>query len=71
MASTVSNLATRLAIGGNQAAIATAIGGGVVATDVAALSAVLSALALSQDISIPLLSIATTPANQSTMLVPA
>jgi len=67
----MSTVATRLNIGGNQAAIAAAIGGGVVAADVASLGAILSLLALSQDIMIPLIGQATTPANASTMLNPA
>lgn len=55
----------------NAAAVATALGGGVVTADVTALGAVLNALAVSPDISLPLLSIATTPATQSQMLTPA
>lgn len=67
--STITNLATRF--NATAAAIAAAAGGTVVTSDITALVAVLNALAVSQDISIPLLSIATTPANASTMLTPA
>lgn len=55
----------------NAAAVATALGGGVVTADVTALGAVLALLATSQDIMIPLLGQATTPATQTTMLNPA
>lgn len=65
----ISAIATQLIA--NNAAVVTAIGGGIVTSDVTALAAVLNALAVSQDVSIPLLSIATTPANASTMLTPA
>lgn len=65
----ISAIATQLLA--NNAAVVTAIAGGIVTSDVTALAAVLNALALSQDISIPLLSIASTPANASTMLTPA
>jgi hypothetical protein len=67
----VSVLATQFAVGGNQAAMAAAIGGGVVASDIAALAAILSLLALSPDIMIPLMGQATTPALAPTMLTPA
>jgi hypothetical protein len=74
----ISTLATQFAVTGNQAAMATAIGGGIVASDVAALAAVLNLLALSPDISTPLLGQAVTPsfvngtyvAPASTMLQP-
>lgn len=69
--STISNLVTRLNTGGVAAAVATAMGGSVVTSDITALSAVLATLALSQDISIPLIGQSTTPANASTMLTPA
>lgn len=55
----------------NAAAIAGQVGGGVVTADIQALGAILNLLAVSQDIMIPLLSQATTPATQSTMLNPA
>lgn len=55
----------------NAAAVATAAAGGLVTNDITNLASILSALALSQDISIPLISIATTPANASTMPIPA
>jgi len=66
----LSTFATQLAIGGNQAAIATAIAGGIVASDVAALAAVLATLALSPDLSMPLLGQSTTPTLAATMLQP-
>jgi hypothetical protein len=55
----------------NAAAIAGQVGGGVVTADIQALGAVLNLLALSQDVSIPLLGQASTPATASTMLTPA
>jgi len=67
----LSALATQLAIGGNQAAIATAIAGGCVASDIAALAAVIATLSLSPDVSIPLIGQSTTPALAPTMLQPS
>jgi len=55
----------------NAAAIAAQVGGGCVTADITALGAVLAALAVSQDVSIPLLGLATTPALASTMLTPS
>lgn len=68
--STLSNLAVRFGPA-QAAAIAAAAGGTVVTSDITALAAVLSALAISPDVSIPLLGLATTPALASTMLTPA
>lgn len=66
----LSVLATQFAVGGNQAAMATAIGGGIVASDIAALAAVITTLSLSPDLSIPLIGQSTTPALAATMLQP-
>lgn len=55
----------------NAAAIAAAVAGGCVTSDITALGAILSLLGLSQDVSIPLLGQATTPALASTMLTPS
>lgn len=68
--STLSNLAVRFGPA-QAAAIAAAAGGTVVTSDITALAAVLAALAISPDVSIPLLGLATTPALASTMLTPA
>lgn len=68
--STISNLATRFGPA-QAAAIAAAAGGTVVTADITALAAVLSALAVSPDVSIPLLGLATTPALATTMLSPS
>lgn len=54
----------------NAAAIATAAAGGLVTSDIQALGAVLAAMAASAEGMIPLISLATTPANASTMLTP-
>lgn len=67
--STITNLAARM--NATAAATAAALGGTVVTSDIVALAAVLNALAISPDVSIPLLGIATTPALASTMLTPA
>lgn len=55
----------------NAAAVATALAGGVVTSDVTALGAILATLALSPDISIPLLGQSTTPTLAPTMLTPS
>jgi hypothetical protein len=67
--STLSNLAARMTA--TAAATATAMGGTVVTSDIVALAAVLNTLAVSQDVSIPLIGQSTTPALASTMLTPA
>lgn len=67
--STLTNLATRM--NATAAATAAALGGTVVTSDIVALAAVLNAMAVSQDVSIPILGLATTPALASTMLTPA
>jgi hypothetical protein len=54
----------------NAAAVATALGGGIVTSDVSALGAVLALLALSPDVITPLIGQATTPALAPTMLNP-
>lgn len=55
----------------NAAAVATALGGGVVTSDVTALGAVLALLSLSPDIMMPLIGQATTPTLAPTMLTPS
>jgi hypothetical protein len=55
----------------NAAAIATAMGGGIVTSDVTALGAVLACYALSPDLTIPTIGQATTPALASTMIQPS
>lgn len=68
----VSLVAARLSITGNQAAIATAIGGGVVAADVASLAAMMTTLSGATGPSMyELIGLATTPANATTMLDPS
>jgi hypothetical protein len=75
----ISTLATQFAVTGNQAAMATAIGGGIVASDLQALAALMNLLALSPDVSMPLLGQAVTPpglggtyaAPAATMLQPS
>jgi hypothetical protein len=67
----LSTLAAQFAVSGNQAAMATAIGGGIVASDIAALAAVMTTLSLSPDISINLIGQSTTPALAATMLQPS
>jgi hypothetical protein len=57
----LSTLATQFAVTGNQANMAAQIGGGLVASDIQALAALLNLLALSFDISIPLIMQAVTP----------
>ena len=64
----ISTIATQCTA--NAAAVATALGGGIVTSDVTALGAVLMNLALSADISTPIIGQATTPALASTMLQP-
>jgi hypothetical protein len=54
----------------NAAAVATALGGGIVTSDVSALGAVLTNLALSPDLMTPTIGQSTTPANASTMIQP-
>lgn len=68
--STLSNLAVRFGPA-QAAAIAAAAGGTVVTADITALAAVLTTLAVSPDVSIPLLGQSTTPALASTMLAPS
>jgi hypothetical protein len=69
MAATVTLVSQRMIA--NAAAIATAAAGGLTTADIQSLGAILATLALSQDISIPLIGQSTTPATASTMLVPA
>jgi hypothetical protein len=65
----VSVLATQCTA--NAAAIAAAVGGGCVTSDITALGAILALLAVSQDIMIPMMGQATTPALAPTMLTPS
>jgi hypothetical protein len=55
----------------NAAAVATALGGGIVTSDVTALGSVLMLLALSPDLMVPTIGQATTPALASTMIQPS
>lgn len=66
--STLSNLATRL--NATAAAVATAAGGTVVTSDIVALAALLTAMALRPGEAIPLMNISTTPALAPTALTP-
>lgn len=55
----------------NAAAIATAAAGGLSTADIQSLGQILALLSVSQDVMIPLIGQATTPATASTMLNPA
>jgi hypothetical protein len=67
--STLTNLSQRFSA--TAAAVAAAAGGTVVTADIQRLADVLALLALSPDISIPLLGQASTPITASSMLTPS